>query len=59
MGLLVSDTDFSGRTVAGILLGVPVTTLEAAPFGWDDPRLPDGVIEADGTVVPAPGEASE
>lgn len=59
MGLLVSDTDFSGRTVAGIRLGVPILTLEAAAFGWDDPRLPDGTIEADGTIVPAPAEASE
>lgn len=60
MGLLRSDFDFSTRrTVAGILLGQPITTLDDSPYGWDDPRLPDGVILEDGTVVPDPAPGSE
>lgn len=59
MGTLRSATDCSGITIHGITLGLPTFTdempsLEPDPllFAWDDPRLPSGVIEDDGTITP-------
>jgi hypothetical protein len=58
MGTLRSASDCSGLSVSGITLGDPTFTdaippLEADPlmFAWDDPRLPSGVIEDDGSVT--------
>lgn len=57
MGTLRSASDCSGLLVNGITLGDPtftdeVPSLEADPilFAWDDPRIPTGVIEDDGTI---------
>lgn len=58
MGRLRSASDCSGLTVNGVTLGDPTFTDEmntdADPllFAWDDPRLPNGVIEDDGTITP-------
>lgn len=57
MGMLRSASDCTGMTVRGVTLGDPTFTddagLDADPlFGWDHERLPNGVIEDDGTVVP-------
>jgi hypothetical protein len=58
MGTLRSTTDHTGMLVHGIALGEPVldTDENEKPFGgeycWDDSRLPNGVIEDDGTITP-------
>jgi hypothetical protein len=57
MGTLRSASDCSGLLVNGITLGDPTFTDEitegADPilFAWDDSRLPDGIIEDDGTIT--------
>lgn len=56
MGTLHSAFDCSGMIVNEITLGEPTFTDEitqgAEPlFAWDDPRLPYGVIENDGTIT--------
>lgn len=51
MGRLTSATDFSGFTVNGVVLGYPAA--EGDTFVWDSGSLPDGILEADGTVVPS------
>lgn len=55
MGRIVSDTDWSTRlTVDGVLLGTSATRDEPPRFAWDDPRLPDGMIDQDGNVLIEP-----
>lgn len=61
MGILRSASDCTGMTVRGVTLGQPTFTddvgFNGAPlFAWDHERLPTGVIEDDGTVVPDPEE---
>jgi hypothetical protein len=58
MGTLRSSSDCSGLLVNGITLGEPtftdvVLSLDPDPllFAWDDPRLPNGVIEDEGTIT--------
>jgi hypothetical protein len=58
MGTFRSASDCTGLHVNGITLGEPTFTdaippLEAEPlmFAWDDSRLPNGVIEDDGSVT--------
>jgi hypothetical protein len=56
MGTLRSTTDHSGMIVNGITLGEPARDFddEEQPVGeyrWDDARLPNGVIEDDGTIT--------
>jgi hypothetical protein len=57
MGTLRSASDCSGLHVNGITLGNPTFTDEIIKdsdpvlFAWDDPRLPSGVIEDDGTIT--------
>jgi hypothetical protein len=55
MGTLRSASDCSGMEVNGITLGEPtfnddIDVREDALFAWDDSRLPNGVIENDGTI---------
>lgn len=52
MGTLRSSTDHSGMLVNGIILGDPVE-LDDDPntWQWDDNRIPNGEILADGTIV--------
>lgn len=57
MGTLRSDHDHTGLTVNGITLGEPARTLDAdqqpiGPYFWDDARLPNGEIAADGIITP-------
>lgn len=58
MGTLRSASDCTGLTVGKITLGEPTFTdempsLDADPilFAWDDSRLPNGVIEDDGSIT--------
>jgi len=57
MGTLRSASDCTSTVVNGITLGAPTFTDEIAEeakpilFVWDDPRLPNGVIEDDGTIT--------
>lgn len=51
MGQLTSAIDFSGFTVNGVILGHPAT--DGDLYVWDSGGLPDGTLEADGTVVPS------
>lgn len=57
MGTLTSSTDHSGMKVGKVTLGAPTFTdavdesVEPVLFVWDDPRLPSGVIEDDGSVT--------
>jgi len=58
MGTLRSASDCTSLTFGKVTLGEPTFTdeippLEAEPlmFAWDDPRLPNGVIEDDGSVT--------
>lgn len=56
MGTLRSNSDCTGMGVNRIVLGEPTYTDEitedAVPlFAWDDSRLPNGVIEDDGTIT--------
>jgi hypothetical protein len=56
MGTLRSTTDHTGMVVNKITLGDPVRDVDAdgQPVGeyrWDDSRLPNGVIEDDGSVT--------
>jgi len=58
MGTLRSASDCTGLHINGITLGEPtftdvIPTLEGQPlmFAWDDPRIPSGVIEDDGTIT--------
>jgi hypothetical protein len=55
MGRLTSTTDFSGFVVNGVILGHPVVEGGdgAEVFAWDFGSLPDGILEADGTIVPS------
>lgn len=58
MGTLRSASDCTGMTVGRIILGEPTYTdaidenAEPILFVWDDPRIPAGVIEDDGTITP-------
>lgn len=54
MGTLRSLTDWSHQlTVNGVELGDAVE-LDDDPttFEWDDSRIPNGLIDADGNVIP-------
>lgn len=56
MGTLRSASDCSGLIVNGITLGMPTFTNEIDPsvevlFAWDDPRIPSGFIDNDGTII--------
>ena len=57
MGTLRSASDCSGLVMNGIRLGDPTftdardDTATPVMFVWDDPRLPNGVIEDDGSVT--------
>jgi hypothetical protein len=58
MGTLRSASDCTGLQINGVTLGEPtfsdaMPALEAEPlmFAWDDSRLPDGVIEDNGTIT--------
>jgi len=54
MGTLRSLTNWSHQmTVNGVELGDPVE-LDDDPttFEWDDSRIPNGLIDADGNVIP-------
>lgn len=57
MGTLRSASDCTGLVINGVTLGEPTFTDEmqadANPilFAWDDPRLPSGVIDDDGTII--------
>lgn len=47
-----STTNWSGREVAGVILGDPKVH-EDGTFEWDGPGLPDGTIDDQGNVVTA------
>ena len=49
MGTLRSTIDWSGREVAGIILGDPVVE-EDGTFVWDHPSIPGDWIDDDGDV---------
>jgi hypothetical protein len=57
MGTLRSASDCTSLTFGKVTLGDPTFTDEMAEdanpilFAWDDPRLPSGVIEDDGTLT--------
>jgi hypothetical protein len=56
MGTLRSDSDHSGLMFNGITLGQPARDMDDndEPIGeyrWDDSRLPNGVVEDDGTIT--------
>jgi hypothetical protein len=58
MGTLRSVTDHTGMQMYGITLGDPVRNtgendkpLPGSEYRWDDSRLPNGVIEDDGTIT--------
>lgn len=54
MGTLRSTTNWSWQmSVNGVMLGDPVE-LDSDPttFEWDDSRIPNGEIDADGNVIP-------
>lgn len=65
MGMLRSKTDHRGLDVDGVTLGFPALVRDdsqpAQPgdgltdlwFAWDDAALPDGTIDAQGTLVVA------
>jgi len=53
MGRLWSHTDHTSLVVDGIILGDPVELDEdPTTWEWDDNRIPNGEILADGTIVP-------
>lgn len=64
MGLVRSKKYAENITVNDVLLGQPtIVTATGEPFtpganmddlwfGWDDNRIPNGVLEEDGTVTP-------
>ena len=53
MGRLWSTTDHTGLVVDGIILGDPIELDEdPTTYEWDDHRIPNGEILADGTIVP-------
>jgi hypothetical protein len=56
MGTLRSKTDHTGKVVNGITLGDPARDVDnndepVGEYRWDDSRLPNGVIEDDGTIT--------
>lgn len=57
MGALRSASDCTGMIVGRITLGDPTftdavdETADPILFVWDDPRIPSGVIEDDGTIT--------
>lgn len=57
MGTLRSASDCTGMTVGKITLGDPTFTdavdenADPILFVWDDHRIPNGVIEDDGTIT--------
>jgi hypothetical protein len=58
MGVLRSMKDHSGMKMDGVLLSSPVRDYdedgeveEGSEYRWDDPRIPSGVIDDDGTIT--------
>jgi hypothetical protein len=56
MGTLRSMTDHTGLIVHSIVLGQPVRDIDdndeqVGEYRWDDSRLPNGVVEDDGTIT--------
>jgi len=56
MGTLRSASDCSGMEVNDITLGQPARDVDdndepVGEYRWDDSRLPNGVIEDDGTIT--------
>lgn len=56
MGMLRSDTDHSGRVIGSVTLGIPARDVDAdsnpvGEYRWDDARLPNGIINADGSLT--------
>lgn len=61
MGMLTSDTDHSGMVVRDVLLGLPACDIDddgnpVGPYKWEDGRFPNGLIDADGTIIVTDGE---
>lgn len=66
MGRLRSKTYVENVTVGETLLGLPTIvrsdgmsfspgdSMDNLWFAWDDPRIPSGVLEPDGTITPEP-----
>jgi hypothetical protein len=59
MGTLRSQTNHAGMQVSGITLGEAAREIDnngqaikSSDYRWDDARLPNGLIEDDGTVTP-------
>lgn len=65
MGTLRSQTNLSGVTVNGVLLGDPVAPVrsDSTPaqigdsmsdlwFAWDDSAFPNGTVDSEGNVTP-------
>lgn len=62
MGILRSDSDHMGLRVGKVTLGQAARDVDAdgKPVGeyrWDDGRIPNGVINEDGTITLTEGEA--
>jgi len=56
MGTLRSMSDHTGLIVNGITLGQPARDVDekdnpVGEYRWDDSRLPNGVIEDDGSLT--------
>ena len=56
MGTLRSETNHTGLMVNGITLGEPSCDMDdndepVGEYRWDDSRLPNGVVENDGTIT--------
>lgn len=68
MGILSSTTNHRGKTVNGVVLGHPTiltsdrkfpsegTSVDQLCFCWEDYRLPDGILDEEGTIV---GESTD
>lgn len=58
MGTLRSASDCTGLSLNNVVLGQPTftdardETVTPVLYAWDDPRLPNGVIEDDGSITP-------
>lgn len=57
MGVLRSEVDYRGIEVNGVALGEPAYQqdeqgVRVGSFRWDHFRLPNGVIDAEGLIVP-------
>lgn len=50
MGTLASPVNWSGREVAGIVLGDPALD-DAGRYVWDHPLIPDGTLDENGQII--------